>query len=576
MKITLRTKIVAIASIPLLLAMILFTAVSVSSMIASGTSRVTKYRESLLEDVKERLKTRTELAVNAINKHYKEGDNDQSKESAGNLIRQMTYGKSGYFWINDFFPKMVMHPFSPHLEGKSLRDFKDPNGVHLFNEMVEVSKAHGEGFVPYMWPKPGVEEPQPKMSFVMAFKPWNWIIGTGVYIDDIDRMVVAEKAEIDREVQDMIIRSIVICVVLIVLIGFVAFIFVSRTITRRIYDLVNNLKSIEESADFSTRTEVEGSDEIAESQKAFNELMVSLQMSFSHLTDILGSIAEGDLSRQMTIESKGDLETLKISINDSIKMLQQIILDVKEASIQVNSGADELSRTSQSLAAGTSQQAASIEEITSSMGEVGAQTRTNTESATSARKISAQMMDIVEEGNQQMGLLTQSMAEINDTSADVNKIIKVIDEIAFQTNLLALNAAVEAARAGKYGKGFAVVAEEVRNLAGRSAEAAKNTTELIGTSVSKVEEGVKNSELTAGVLEKINTNAAKVNDLVSEIAAASIEQTGGIEEVNKGLHQINSVIQQNASISEEAASASEELSSIAQHLQEMMRKFTVA
>jgi len=175
-----------------------------------------------------------------------------------------------------------------------------------------------------------------------------------------------------------------------------------------------------------------------------------------------------------------------------------------------------------------------------------------------------------------MSQLSESMTEINETSANVTKIIKVIDEIAFQTNLLALNAAVEAARAGKYGKGFAVVAEEVRNLASRSAEAAKNTTELIEASFSRVEEGVKNTESTATILEDISGSANKVNDLVSEIAAASVEQTGGIEEINRGLNQINSVIQQNASISEEAAAASKELSSQSDKLQAMMKRFILS
>ncbi len=575
MNITLRKKIIGIAVLPLILAMIIFTAVSVSSLISDGNKRIITYRSALLEDVKERLKTRTELAINAIKKHHNDGDTQASKKLAGELIRNMKYGEGGYFWINDFYPNMIMHPYSPQLEGKSLREYKDPNGVFLFNEMVRVSRESGEGYVPYMWPKPGIKEPQPKMSFVMAFKPWDWIVGTGVYIDDIDRAVALEKARIDNEIRAMIIRNIIICTVLVIIISMAAYLLVSRTITRRIYDLVNNLKSIETKGDFSVRTSIEGSDEIAESKKAFNELMHSLQNAISYLSGILSALAAGDLSREMTIESKGDLERLRISVNDSIKMLQKLIIDIKESSVQVSSGADEVSRSSQTLAAGTSQQAASIQEITSSMGEVEAQIRTNRDSAASAKDLSVQMMDNVAEGNRQMSLLSGSMADITHTSADVSKIIKVIDEIAFQTNLLALNAAVEAARAGKYGKGFAVVAEEVRNLASRSAEAAKNTTELIGMSIKKVKEGAKNSEGTATVLEMINTDATKVNDLVSEIASASVEQAGAIEEVNRGLHQINSVIQQNASISEEAASASEELSSIALHLQEMMKKFIV-
>ena len=243
------------------------------------------------------------------------------------------------------------------------------------------------------------------------------------------------------------------------------------------------------------------------------------------------------------------------------KQLSQLLKSTRQTATNVAAGSRELTNSAQTLSTGATEQAASIEEISSSLNEVGSQTKLNSENAEQAKNLSSETRETVQKGNQQMEVMVDSMKTINDTSSEVTKVIKVIDEIAFQTNLLALNAAVEAARAGKYGKGFAVVAEEVRALASRSAAAAKDTTELIDKSIKGVEEGVKNADETANILAGIVSSMDKMNDLVSEIASSSIEQNTSIGEVNSGLAQVNTVVQQNASISEENASASEELKS---------------
>ncbi len=240
------------------------------------------------------------------------------------------------------------------------------------------------------------------------------------------------------------------------------------------------------------------------------------------------------------------------------KQLNQLVKDVRATAENVANGSVELTNAAQNLSTGATEQAASIEEISSSLNEVGAQTKMNSENANQAQQVSENARKTVQQGNQQMEVMIESMKTINETSSEVSKVIKVIDEIAFQTNLLALNAAVEAARAGKYGKGFAVVAEEVRSLAGRSAEAAKDTTDLIEKSIKGVETGVRNADETANILSEVHLSVEKMNDLVSEIASSSINQNSSIEEINTGLVQVNTVVQQNASISEENASASEE------------------
>lgn len=298
-----------------------------------------------------------------------------------------------------------------------------------------------------------------------------------------------------------------------------------------------------------------------------------LQDLFSNVDDVMSGVSKGNLSKRITIKTEEYLDSLKTSINSALEMLSQTISKVMTASEEIDNGTSQVSSAAQSLANGSTQQAASLEEVSSSMDEIGSKAKTNSENAQQAQSLSNQTSDEVHRGNKQMESMLESMNKINETSSNVSKVIKVIDEIAFQTNLLALNAAVEAARAGKYGKGFAVVADEVRNLASRSAEAAKDTTTLIENSIVEVENGVKNANQTAEILKGFIENISKVADLIGEISLASQEQANGVAEVNTSLNQVNQVVQQNSSISEETASSSEELSSQAAILMDLMNRF---
>ena len=290
----------------------------------------------------------------------------------------------------------------------------------------------------------------------------------------------------------------------------------------------------------------------------------------------LEMLAKGNFGVRVEGDYQGDHALIKNALNSTVDSINNTLFQVKEAVTQVNAGASQVADSSMSLSQGATEQAASLEEIGSSMVELASQTRTNAENAAQANKLTVGARSAAEQGAQQMNRMVVAMQEIDDASRSIAKIIKVIDDIAFQTNLLALNAAVEAARAGRHGKGFAVVAEEVRNLAGRSAKAAMETNELIAGSVRKVGNGMEIADRSAEALKDIVSSATKAADLVGEIAAASNEQAQGIAQVNQGLGQIDSVTQQNTANAEETASASEELSAQAAHLSRTLAGFRLA
>lgn len=303
----------------------------------------------------------------------------------------------------------------------------------------------------------------------------------------------------------------------------------------------------------------------------FSAKLKDIMLYLRNLSAAIEQISKGDLTVNVPVCSEKD--QIGNGLTNLVGNFNGLVSSISVAIDQVSSGANLVSDSSLSLSHGATNQASTVQELIAALEEISEQTHLNAQNAGQANEIAKNAKTNAAEGNGQMKDMLMAMDDISTSSANINKIIKVIDDIAFQTNILALNAAVEAARAGQHGKGFAVVAEEVRNLAGKSANAAKETTDMIENSIRKVEAGIKIANDTAKTLDEIVTEIDRAAELIHSIAIASTEQAHGIEQINYGIGQVSQVVQTNAATAEESASASEELSGQAMQLKEHIRQF---
>ncbi len=429
--------------------------------------------------------------------------------------------------------------------------------------------------------------PNPEAILTLKISDYDWgkdIIsrqnGTSVYtFEDIEKMVVfrtepttgwvvvagAATDDIFSSVNHLITNNAVTGVIIVL-----ALILVTVLIIRPIIAALNKGVAFAQeiqAGDLSGRLRLTRGDEIGQLANALDSMADSLQQR----AELAEAIADGDLTRDVTLTS--DKDVLGRALRNMTDKLNDIISQVNAASEQIDSGAGQVSDSAQDLSQGATQQAAAIEEIGASLSELSGRTQENADNAQTANQLAITARDAAHGGSSQMQEMVAAMQDINESGQNISKIIKTIDEIAFQTNLLALNAAVEAARAGQHGKGFAVVAEEVRNLAARSAKAARETAELIEGTVKKGENGTEIANRTAAALEEIVAGIGKTADLVGEIAASSREQADGINQVNDGISQIDQVTQRNTAGAEEGAAAAEELSSQSAYMRQVLAQF---
>ncbi|RKP59032.1 hypothetical protein D7S86_03730 [Pararobbsia silviterrae] len=495
-------------------------------LIILGSWAAYQSRASMLEERKTAIRKVVESGYALVADYAARADRnelsvDDAKQQAMARLASMRFSGNGYFIITDAHPTVLMHPTLADLRNKDVTDYKDAKGVRMFVEMVKVAQANGEGFVQYDARLTTANHSAPKLTFVKQFKPWDWYVESGLYLDDVDAAFYS-----------MLIRYLLTVLV------------IGGVITGAMLAIIR-----------------------------------SVHRSLGGEPDYAGSIAEaiadGDLTGAVSLRG-ADEHSMLYSMSRMQHTLASTITRIRVGTDAITVASQEIAAANDDLSGRTEQQAASLEQTASSMEQLTATVKQNADNARQASQMAANASEIALEGG---GVVREVVATMHTISASSNKIvdiISVIEGIAFQTNILALNAAVEAARAGEEGRGFAVVASEVRSLARRSGDAAKEIKSLIERSVQRVHDGESLVERAGTTMESVVQAVRRVTDIMGEISAASEEQSSGIEQVNRAITHMDEAVQQNAAMVEEAAAAAKSLEEQANELRDAVNTFRVS
>ncbi|MFO1263156.1 MAG: methyl-accepting chemotaxis protein [Rhodoferax sp.] len=451
---------------------------------------------------------------------------DDAKKAAAEAVGVSRYGgangKTEYAYIWGLDGSGIMHPIKPEWNGQNMMGkVKDGNGVDVVKSLVDGINASRDGtaFVPTNFPRPGTTVPVPKLQYIMKVDGWNWLVGSGLYTDDLD-------AQLRKET----LTELLFAVLALLIIGGVGWV-VARSVVRQIG---------------------------CEPGRA---------------VQITEEVAKGNLTVDLHDAPPGSVMS---GLSHMVESLQKLVREVRSGSESIANASAEIAQGNNDLSARTEQQAAAIEQTSASMSELGGTVNQNADSARQANQLATSASSVAVQGGEVVNRVVETMRDINDSSRKISDIIGVIDGIAFQTNILALNAAVEAARAGEQGRGFAVVASEVRALAGRSAEAAKEIKSLINASVEKVEHGTALVDQAGTTMNEVVSSIKRVTDIMGEISAASNEQSLGVRQVGEAVSSMDQTTQQNAALVEEMAAAASSLKSQAQDLVQTVAVFKLA
>ncbi|WP_394558239.1 methyl-accepting chemotaxis protein [Aquipseudomonas alcaligenes] len=499
------------------------------------------------------LKTRhvVESAIGVL-KHYQGLEagglaRADAQKQAMEVIRGLRYDQDDYYWINDMTPVMVMHPTNPKLEGQNLSGLKDPDGKFLFNEMVAIAKKQGSGQVDYRWPKPGSEDPVPKISYVELFQPWGWILGSGIYVDDVQ-----------EEFREQALRAVGILIVITLLLGALV-LLINRSIARPMDEAVNAMANIASGdADLTRSLDNQGRDELTALGGHFNAFTGKLRgvigqslqaaSTLDQASQSLGEISNN--AQQHSQQQSQQMEIVATAINEVSYAVQDVAKNAEHAASEVRLAEQQALQGQHNIDSSLRQ----IDQLSETIGQA-----------------------------------VQVIQNLAQESTQIGSVLEVIRSIAEQTNLLALNAAIEAARAGEAGRGFAVVADEVRALASRTQQSTQEIQGMIDRLQSNSEAAVKvinassqasqqTVELARQAGESLAQIAAALRNLTglnASIASATLQQSHVVEDINHNVTQAATLAHENALAADQSSEASQHLGQLAGQLNRLLGQFRV-
>lgn len=545
MKWTIRKKLLFLSGVVMVLLVTTLSLQNVRDIISRGQEQIAAYRKALLAERQTQITNIVDMAIGLIE--------NGPQENAKAIIKKLRYGKNDYVWVNDYNHFMIAHP-DPELEGKDMTALKDIHGVYILQELVKVCKEKGQGFVPYYWKRPGGTEPKPKISFAKAIPKWNWVVGTGVYVDDIDELVTKEQERITADVNKVVLQTLVVAAILLTILFFAFLVLIRRFITSPLERISHTMKNFNN--DLTIRIPVTGSDEISDLGTWFNDHMEKLRA-------IIAKIAE--VSQR--INSATD------EISASVDQQVSFSTELSSSVVEISSTMEEFSATATQIA-------------NHSQGVVHSADRALQEAHHGAAGVENLTMRMTEINHENQANLRE-IVELGKKSKEITKIMEIINNVANQTKLIAFNAALEAASAGDAGKRFGVVAVEIRRLAdnvvGSTREIEGKVTEIMDAVNRLVMSSEKGSKGVESALEYCNRTMTMLSDMVKgseettgaarQISLSTQQQQTASSQVLMAIREIEQGMRSSSQAIRQINNSSRDLNAKSNDLQELLASF---